>query len=54
MSEEATVKTPPTQEESQTSNTSQEERIQRIADQLAEKASNAEKRFDVGHDIFTK
>jgi hypothetical protein len=54
MPEEATIKTPPTQEESPTSNPGQEERIERIADELAERAGNAEKRWDVGHDIFTK
>jgi hypothetical protein len=54
MPEESKIETPPTQEESLTSKTGQEKRIDRIAEQVAEGAGKAEKRYDQGHDIFTK
>jgi hypothetical protein len=54
MPEESKIETPPTQEESHTSKTGQEKRIDRIADQVAEGAGKAEKRYDQSHDIFTK
>ena len=54
MPEESKIETPPTQEESLTSKTVQEKRIDRLAEQVAEGASKSEKRYDQGHDIFTK
>jgi hypothetical protein len=45
---------PPSTEDSHTVKTGQDKQIDRIADQAAEKAGNAEKRYDQDHDIFTK
>jgi hypothetical protein len=54
MPEETKIETPSTQEEVHASKTSQEKRIDRIAEQAAEGAGKAEKRYDQNHDIFTK
>ena len=54
MPEESKIETPSTQEEVHASQTGQEKRIDRIAEQVAEGAGNAEKRYDQNHDIFTK
>jgi hypothetical protein len=54
MPEESKIETPSTQEEVHTSKTGQEKRIDRIAEQAAEGAGKAEKRYDQNHDIFTK
>ena len=54
MPEEPRIETPSTQDELHASKTRQEERIDRLAEQAAEGASKAEKRYDQGHDIFTK
>jgi len=54
MPEEPRIETPSTQDELHASKTRQEERIDRLAEQAAEGASEAEKRYDQGHDIFTK
>jgi hypothetical protein len=54
MPEEPKIETPSTQEELHATKTGQEERIDRIAEQAAERAGKSEKRYDQGHDIFTK
>jgi hypothetical protein len=54
MPEESKIETPSTQEELHATKTGQEERIDRIAEQAAERAGKSEKRYDQGHDIFTK
>ncbi len=54
MPEESKIETPPTQEEVHAPKTRQDERIDRLAEQAAEGASKSEKRYDQGHDIFTK
>jgi hypothetical protein len=54
MPEESKIETPSTQEELHATKTRQEERIDRLAEEAAEGASKSEKRYDQGHDIFTK
>jgi hypothetical protein len=45
---------PETMEEFHTSKTGQDKKIDRSAEQAAEKANKSEKRYDQDHDIFTK
>jgi hypothetical protein len=41
-------------EELHTSETGEDKKIDRAAEKAAERAGNTEKRYDQGHDIFTK
>jgi hypothetical protein len=41
-------------EESSTSKTGEDKKLDRLADQAAEKAGKTEKSYDQNHDIFTK
>jgi len=52
MADESKIETP--QEELHTSKTREDKEIDRIAERAAERAGNTEKRYDQGHDIFTK
>ncbi len=45
---------PSSTDEFHTSKTGQDNRIDRAAEEAAEKAGKAEKRYDQEHDIFTK
>jgi hypothetical protein len=54
MADESKTETPLTQEEFHTSKTGEDNRLDRAAEEAAEKAGRAEKRYDKGHDIFTK
>lgn len=54
MADESKIETPPTLEEFHTSKTSEDNRLDRIAEKAAERAGNTEKRYDQDHDIFTK
>ena len=48
------VEKPSSLEEFSTSKTGEDKKIDRAADQAAEKAGKTEKRYDQNHDIFTK
>jgi hypothetical protein len=48
------VEKPSGLEEFSTSKTGEDKKIDRAADQAAEKAGKTEKRYDQNHDIFTK
>ncbi|MGC2398730.1 MAG: hypothetical protein WA510_03055 [Acidobacteriaceae bacterium] len=54
MADENTIDRPSNLEEFQTPETGQDVRIDRIAEEAAERASKREKKFDESHDIFTK
>jgi hypothetical protein len=54
MPNQTRIEKPPSTEELNTAKTGQDEKIDRIAEQAAEKASKTEKRYDQDHDIFTK
>jgi len=54
MPNETHVEKPSSTEELHTAKTGQDEKIDRIAEQAAEKASKTEKHYDQNHDIFTK
>jgi hypothetical protein len=54
MADLSKTETPTTEEEFHTATTGEESRIDRIAEQAAEKAERTEKRYDKDHDIFTK
>ena len=54
MPNETHVEKPASTEDLHTAETPQDKKIDRIAEQAAEKASKTEKRYDQGHDIFTK
>jgi hypothetical protein len=54
MADLSKTETPITQEEFHTAKTGQESRLDRTAEQAAEKAGRTEKRYDKEHDIFTK
>jgi hypothetical protein len=54
MADLSKTETPITQEEFHTSKTGEQSRIDRTAEQVAEKAAKTEKRYDKAHDIFTK
>jgi hypothetical protein len=41
-------------EEFHTSKTGEDKKLDRVAEEAAQKASKTEKRYDKGHDIFTK
>jgi hypothetical protein len=53
MADESKTETPMTDEEFRTA-TGRESKIDRIAEQAAEKASKTEKKYDQNQDIFTK
>jgi hypothetical protein len=48
------VEKPSSLDEFNTSKTGEDKKIDRAADQAAEKAGKTEKRYDQNHDIFTK
>ena len=54
MPNETHVETPSSTHEFPTSKTGEDKRLDRTAEEAAEKAGKAEKRYDQGHDIFTK
>ena len=54
MADESKTETPLTPEEFHTSETGEDKRLDRIAEQAAEKAGKTEKHYDQDHDIFTK
>jgi hypothetical protein len=54
MADQSKTETPITQEEFHTSKTGENNRLDRAAEQSAEKAGKTEKRYDKRHDIFTK
>ena len=53
MADESKTETPLTEEEFHTA-TGQDSKIDRIAEQAAEKAAKTEKKYDKTQDIFTK
>jgi hypothetical protein len=48
------IEKPSSTDEFNTSKTGQDNRIDRTAEEAAEKAGKTEKRYDQDHDIFTK
>jgi hypothetical protein len=54
MPSEANIEKSPTTEEFHTSKTEENNKLDRAAEESAEKASKTEKRYDRDHDIFTK
>jgi hypothetical protein len=54
MPNETHVETPSSTDEFQTSKTGEDKRLDRMAEEAAEKSGKAEKRYDQNHDIFTK
>jgi hypothetical protein len=54
MSNQADKTKAPEVDTSNTLETPADERLDRIADEAAQKAERTEKRFDSDHDIFTK
>jgi hypothetical protein len=54
MPNQSRIEKPPSVEEFHTAKTGQDKKIDRTAEQAAEKASKTEKRYDQDHDIFTK
>jgi hypothetical protein len=54
MPNETHVEKPSSTDEFQTSKTGEDERLDRTAEEAAEKAGKTEKRYDQDHDIFTK
>jgi hypothetical protein len=54
MADETTIERPENLKEFTTSKTGEDNKIDRIAEQAAEKAGKREKKYDEGHDIFTK
>ncbi len=45
---------PPTQEEFHTSKTGEDKKLDRVAEEAAERAAKTVKRYDQDHNIFTK
>jgi hypothetical protein len=54
MPNETHVEKPSSTDEFHTSKTGEDERLDRTAEEAAEKAGKTEKRYDQDHDIFTK
>jgi hypothetical protein len=54
MADENTIDRPSNLEEFQTSKTGEDIRIDRTAEEAAEKARKRQQKYDEGHDIFTK
>lgn len=54
MADESKIESPSNLDEFHTSKTGEDKEIDRIAEKAAERASNREKSYDQGHDIFTK
>jgi hypothetical protein len=54
MTNETRTQTSPSMEEFHTSKTGEDKKIDRVAEQAAEKAGKTEKRYDQDRDIFTK
>jgi hypothetical protein len=51
---EANIEKPSSLDEFHTSKTGEDKKLDRLAEQAAEKAEKTEKRYDQNHDIFTK
>jgi hypothetical protein len=51
---EAKIEKPSSLDEFHTSKTGEDKKLDRLAEQAAEKAGKSEKRYDQNHDIFTK
>jgi hypothetical protein len=54
MPNQSNIEKQPSTEEFHTSKTGEDKKIDRTAEQAAEKAGKTEKRYDQDHDIFTK
>jgi hypothetical protein len=54
MANQSRTEKAPSQEEFHTAKTGQDKKIDRTAEQAAEKAGKTEKQYDQDHDIFTK
>jgi hypothetical protein len=54
MADETTIERPSNLKEFETSKTGQDNKIDRTAEEAAAKAGNREKKYDEGHNIFTK
>jgi len=54
MADISKTETPITDEEFHTSKSGENNRLDRVAEEAAEKASRTEKRYDKNHEIFTK
>jgi hypothetical protein len=54
MADTSKTETPITDEEFHTSKSGENNRLDRAAEEAAEKASRTEKRYDQGQEIFTK
>jgi hypothetical protein len=54
MPNQTRTEKPPSTEEFHTAKTGQDKKIDRTAEQAAEKAGKTEKHYDRDHDIFTK
>ena len=54
MADTSKTETPITDQEFHTSKTGEDNRIDKAAEEAAEKASKTEKRYDKNHEIFTK
>jgi len=54
MANQPRTEKPPSLEEFHTAKTGQDKKIDRTAEQAAEKAGKTEKHYDQDHDIFTK
>lgn len=54
MQNQTRIEKPPSMEEFPTAKTVEDKKIDRTAEQAAEKAGKTERRYDQDHDIFTK
>ena len=54
MADTSKTETPITDEEFHTAKSGENDRLDRVADEAADKASRTEKRYDKDQDIFTK
>jgi hypothetical protein len=54
MADENTIDRPSNLEEFQTSKTGEDNRIDRAAEEAAQRAIKREQKYDEGHNIFTK
>jgi hypothetical protein len=54
MADQSKIEKSTTTEEFHTAETGQDKKLDRLADEAANKAAKTEKRYDKAHDIFTK
>jgi hypothetical protein len=54
MANQSHLEKPPSTEEFHTARTGKDKKLDRTAEEAAEKAEKTEKRYDQDHDIFTK